>query len=457
VDITRRSFLSTATATGAASLLGVPSAHAETFTKSGSAITSIVANNFVGSGVNYAHTVKAGPFVFINGHEAYDFAAGPVQAVEGPSGFASFGKPRLRREADYLLSRMGQVLKSFGTDFSHGVRLDQYYTDPDSTRAYHLSRFANMGNYIPPSTSIITEGCFGANSTVQTSLIALVPDPQWRLNIIHPPGVTVSPTSGYAPAVVANEFVFTAGTGPNVKDMLSTDAPGGPTTRWRSQLPIRRQTESHIRRIEPILKAAGTSLANCLKAQIHIAGAENFPDFLDVWNEHVGSEPPAISITPATGFASVEMILEISYILLKDGATRKKQVIRADIPEMATYSPAVRGGELVFSPGILPITREGVVAGLDKGDAFPGLGLRSQMQANTIFDHAEAIAKAAGTTMQNVTRIDYWVTDLREFQGIALAWARRYGNAPHPFACVVTPKFAAPGARVMADFWFYTG
>ena len=98
-------------------------------------------------------------------------------------------------------------------------------------------------------------------------------------------------------------------------------------------------------------------MANCLKAQVHVAGAENFADFLDVWNEHVGSEPPAISITPATGFASVRVGSEISYILLKDGATRKKQVIRADIPEMAAYSPAVRGGELVFSPGILPITQ----------------------------------------------------------------------------------------------------
>jgi hypothetical protein len=36
-----------------------------------------------------------------------------------------------------------------------------------------------------------------------------------------------------------------------------------------------------------------------------------------------------------------------------------------------------------------------------------------------------------------------------------LAWAGRYGNAPHPFACVVTPKLPAPGATVMADFWFH--
>jgi enamine deaminase RidA (YjgF/YER057c/UK114 family) len=97
------------------------------------------------------------------------------------------------------------------------------------------------------------------------------------------------------------------------------------------------------------------------------------------------------------------------------------------------------------------------VAGLAQGDNFPGLCLRSQLQANTIYDHAEAIAKAAGTSMRNVARIDYWVSDIREFAGVALAWAGRYGKAPHPLACVVTPKLPAPGATVMADFWFYAG
>ena len=86
------------------------------------------------------------------------------------------------------------------------------------------------------------------------------------------------------------------------------------------------------------------TLANCLKAHVHIAGAENFPDFLDVWNEHVGASPAALTVTPATGFASVEMILEISYILLKDGARRRKEIVRADIPDMASYSPAIRAG-----------------------------------------------------------------------------------------------------------------
>src|SRR5712691_7875224 len=138
---------------------------------------------------------------------------------------------------------MGQILKSFGTDFAHSVRLDQYYTEANAVRAYHLARFAALGKYVPPSTSIITELCLGGKSTMTTSLVAVVPDPQWELKPIYPEGARVSPTSGYAPAVVANDFVFAAGAGPDEKDMLDTNAPQGPHRRWGSVLPIRRQTE----------------------------------------------------------------------------------------------------------------------------------------------------------------------------------------------------------------------
>jgi enamine deaminase RidA (YjgF/YER057c/UK114 family) len=449
----RRAFLGGAALAGVASMLAPAAALGQT----SAPIAARTAEHLVGSAANYAYAVKAGPFVFLNGHEGYDFAAGVVPAVEGPAGFPEYGKPGLRREADFIFERMGQILKSFGTDFAHSVRLDQYYTEANAVRAYHLARFAALGKYGPPSTSIITERCFGGKSTMTTSLVAVLPDPQWEIKGVYPEGARVSAFSGYAPAVVANDFVFAAGAGPDEKDMLDTDPPQGPHRRWGSVLPIRRQAESALKRIEGTLKAAGTSLANCLKAQVHIAGEENFPDFLDVWNEHVGASPAALTVTPAKGFASLEMILEINYILLKDGAQRKKEIVHADIPQMAAYSPAIRAGELVFGPGLLPLRHDGTVAGLAQGDNFQGLCLRSQLQASTIYEHAEAIAKAAGTSMRNVVRIDYWVSDIREFPGVMMAWAGRYGNAPHPFACVVTPKLPAPGATVMADFWFHAG
>ena len=290
-----------------------------------------------------------------------------------------------------------------------------------------------------------------------TSLVAVMPDPEWEVQGIYPKDAAFFAYSGYAPAVVANEFVFAAGTGPDVKDVRATDPPGGPHYLWSTALPIRRQTESALKKIESTLDAAGTSLANCVKAQVHVAAAEDVPDFLEVWNDHVGGAPAALTVTPAKAFSAIEIVVSINGILLKNGARRRKEIVRADIPETAAYSPAVRAGELVFSPGLLPMTREGAVAGYAQGDFFQGLCLRSQLQAETLYEHAEAVATAAGTTMRNLVRVNYWLSDIREFPGVALAWAGRYGNAPHPFTCVVAPRLPAPGATVMADFWFYEG
>jgi hypothetical protein len=117
-----------------------------------------------GSGTSYAYAVKAGPFVFLNGHEAYDFDHGLAPQVEGPPGYRLSGSPPLRREADYILHRMRSILKEFGTDLPNAVRVDQFYTMGPAVSAYHLARFAEFGSYIPPSTSIIMERCFTART-----------------------------------------------------------------------------------------------------------------------------------------------------------------------------------------------------------------------------------------------------------------------------------------------------
>ena len=48
-----------------------------------------------GSAVNYAYAVKAGPWVFLNGHEAFDFERGLAPEVEGQPGNCLSGRPPL--------------------------------------------------------------------------------------------------------------------------------------------------------------------------------------------------------------------------------------------------------------------------------------------------------------------------------------------------------------------------
>src|SRR5947207_5580189 len=135
----------------------------------------------VGSGTSFAHAVKAGPWIFLNGHEAYDFAQGLAPEVEGPSDNRLSGRPPLRREADYILQRMRAILREFGSDLPNAVRVDQYYTQGQAVHAYHLARFAEFGSYIPPSTSIIMERCFARHTNIHTSMIAVVPGADWTI------------------------------------------------------------------------------------------------------------------------------------------------------------------------------------------------------------------------------------------------------------------------------------
>ena len=76
----------------------------------------------LGCAVPYAYAVKAGPWIFLTGHEAFDFTTGVTNAVAGPPGFPQFGRPRWRREGDFILERMHRVLREFGSDTKYWAR-----------------------------------------------------------------------------------------------------------------------------------------------------------------------------------------------------------------------------------------------------------------------------------------------------------------------------------------------
>ncbi len=75
-------------------------------------------------------------------------------------------------------------------------------------------------------------------------------------------------------------------------------------------------------------------------------------------------------------------------------------------------------------------------------------------QAAAVYDYAQALCRSAGTSMGNVLRAQYFVSDLTAFPGIAMAWSAKIGARPHPFACIQTPPaMPAPGVLLIADFW----
>lgn len=423
-----------------------------------SAVAVKSVDQLVGSSISYAYAVKAGPWIFLNGHEGYDFERGLAPEVEGPPGNRLSGRPPLRREADYLIQRMRRILKEFGADLNNAVRVDQYYTSGPAVSAYHLARFAEFGQFIPPSTSIIMERCFTASTNTHTSMIAVVPGPGVTVEGIRLPDQPIS-ASGYFPAMVANDLVFVAGNMALKDGQLPPNVRVPPTARWGGQTGFRRQVHAVIKdALEPSLKAAGSTLQDSVKAQAYIRGVDNFPDFMDVWSQYFREIPCAVTLVPAKDYASSEGMLEINLIALKGGSTRRKQVVEVDIPGVATYGPCIRAGDLVFASGLMPVGRDGLVPAANNASAFDSLSLAGQAQGAMLFAYAEAICKAVGVSTNNIVRAQHFMTDIREFAGLSAAWSDRFGKQPHPFAAVQVPGPLPPsGARVISDFWVYAG
>jgi len=454
--IDRRAFLGGAGALATA-LTSTSLARAQSGT--GGSLTIKSVDRLAATAASYAYAVKAGPWLFLSGHEAYDFEKGLAPEVEGPAGNRLSGLPPLRREADYILRRIRAILKEFGSDLPNAVRLDQYYTTGAAVSAYHLARFAEFGAYIPPSTSIIMERCFSARANTHTSMIAVVPGPGWTIERVTLPGEPIS-ASGYTPAVVVNDFVFVAGNQalqPNGRLAAGVEVPA--ISRWQGETSFRRQVHYVIReRLVPSLTAAGSSLQQSLKAQAYIRGVEHFPDFLDVWSQYFRDIPCAITLVPAKDYSSSESSLEINLIALRNSATRRKQVVDADIPRTATYGPCVRAGELVFPSGVMAVGRDGAVPAVENAAALDGLSLRGQAQGGLVLSYAEAVCKAVGRSARDIVRAQYFMTDIRDFAGVTAAWSDRYGRQPHPFAAVQVPGPLPPsGACLVGDFWVYAG
>jgi enamine deaminase RidA (YjgF/YER057c/UK114 family) len=133
------------------------------------------------------------------------------------------------------------------------------------------------------------------------------------------------------------------------------------------------------------------------------------------------------------------------------------EVIAAEILAMASYGPRIKTGEFLLPSGLMPVGRDGHVTGKDISPGFPGLSHAGYIQAATVHDYAEALCKAAGTSLAQMQRAQYFVPDLTTFPGIAMAWTSRFGVQPLPFACIQTPPaMPAPGMALIADFWIST-
>src|SRR5439155_13022680 len=135
----------------------------------------------------------------------------------------------------------------------------------------------------------------------------------------------------------------------------------------------------------------------------YVPTAADIPDALDVWHQHVKA-PCALTAVPTKGFGFIDGVVEINLLALRDGAKRRKEVLKVDLPAMSSYGACIRAGELVFASGLTALGADGHVIGKTQSSTFDALAHSAEVQAPAALTTAVRICKAAGTSLSNVVR-----------------------------------------------------
>lgn len=119
-----------------------------------------------------------------------------------------------------------------------------------------------------------------------------------------------------------------------------------------------------------------------------------------------------------------------------------KQAIstRAAPKAIGTYSQAVRVGQTVYLSGQIPLNPETME--LDAGD------MRTQIAR--VFENLRAVARAAAGDLENVVKLNVFLTDLGNFALVNEVMAQ-YFSQPYPARAAIGVAALPKGAAVEMD------
>jgi 2-iminobutanoate/2-iminopropanoate deaminase len=110
------------------------------------------------------------------------------------------------------------------------------------------------------------------------------------------------PAGGYSQAMIAGDFVYTAGFGP--QDPATGQLPEG----------IAAQTTATLKNVEAALKAAGSGLDRLVKATVHLATLDDFAAFDSAYRAAL---PGHFPVRTTVGSQLAGILVEIDVVALR--------------------------------------------------------------------------------------------------------------------------------------------
>lgn len=121
--------------------------------------------------------------------------------------------------------------------------------------------------------------------------------------------------------------------------------------------------------------------------------------------------------------------------------SNKSIIQTAEAPEaIGTYSQAVKVGDSVFLSGQIPLDPKTML--LVEGDI--------EQQIKRVFDNLSAVCIAAGGTLQDIVKLNIFLTDLSHFATVNEVMAS-YFQEPYPARAAIGVAALPKGAEVEMD------
>jgi reactive intermediate/imine deaminase len=113
---------------------------------------------------------------------------------------------------------------------------------------------------------------------------------------------------------------------------------------------------------------------------------------------------------------------------------------------IGTYSQAVKVGDTVYLSGQIPLDP----------DTMEMVGGEFEAQVVRVFDNLSAVCEAAGGSLQQVVKLNIFLTDLGHFATVNTVMAR-YFQQPYPARAAIGVAALPRGADVEMDGILITG
>ncbi|MCC7106877.1 MAG: hypothetical protein IT307_17225 [Chloroflexi bacterium] len=402
----------------------------------------------------FSQALRSDPFVFQAGLIASDFQTGLDPSVKTHPGFPFYGVP-IKSQTDFVLDLHSKVAQSAGTSLDRAVHVWSILTDVRDTALAEESRRGWFDAAARPAGSTYGVRELAADGAL-IEIDAVLAAPGFSREIIRSPRAPQPPDEfGVSQAVKVGSFIF-------VSSQAATDFVSGiaPEARLDPGFPyfgsdVKRQAEYALRNMGAILAEAGSSLEHVVKAQVFLPDLSKFAELDEVWRAFFPQDPPARSVIPAR-LTIPGSLIELNAIAIVPDGHLNKETVRTDRAPLPTiHEPqAVKAGDFVFLSQLMATDYEHGLAPAGHVDPwFPNHDSEIKRQLTYVFENADTILQAAGSSIHHVVRRQAYFSDFKDnFPGGREITVATFAPDPPPSTTVsVGTDLLVPGCRFLLD------